>query len=389
MKNGGFDIVIGNPPYFKIFENDPINKTEDYNEIKSGMMNAAAVFINRSLKLITNGEYLGMIVPKMLSFTDSWDKIRHKILNEYTILNVIDCGKAFKDVLLEQIIFILTKEKPSNDNKITIGELDNHVIKETAKVLQKNCSLENRIPLEPNPIAYEIKNKMETSKIRLGDIADITLGLGIQGKNFFFDEPIEGSEKVLRGDDIQRYIIRGSRFYDPNDKEIQKYQKTIDRFKTPHIVAQRIVAHIQDHIKITAAFDEEGLFSFNTVTNIFINDKTYSNEFILALLNSNVVQYYTYKFIYSNAIRSMDFYKAYARIIPLPKYDRAAQEKVSQLARKLISDTHTYSKSKEKQTDRVNELNRDIKETQFEINKIIYGMYHITQEEKKVIEESS
>jgi hypothetical protein len=389
MKNGGFDIIIGNPPYFKIFENDPINKTEDYNEIKSGMMNAAAVFINRSLKLITNGEYLGMIVPKMLSFTDSWDKIRHKILNEYRIAYVIDCGKAFKDVLLEQIIFILTKEKPSNDNKITIGELDNHVIRETAKVLQKNCSLENRIPLEPNPIAYEIKNKMEASNIRLGDIADITLGLGIQGKNFFFDEPREGSEKVLRGDDIQRYIIRGSRFYDPNDKEIQKYQKTIDRFKTPHIVAQRIVAHIQDHIKITAAFDEEGLFSFNTVTNIFINNNTYSNEFILALLNSNAVQYYTYKFIYSNAIRSMDFYKAYARIIPLPKYDSAVQDKVSQLARKLITNIHIYSKSKEKQTDVVNELNRNIQEAQFEINKIIYGMYHITEEEKKVIEESS
>jgi len=388
MNNGGFDVVIGNPPYFKIFENDSINKTEDYKEIKSGMMNASAVFINRSLKLIKNGGYLGMIVPKMLSFTDSWDKIRHKILSEYKILYVIDCGKAFKGVLLEQIIFILKKEKPSNNDKITIGELDNHIIKETAKVLQKNCSLENRIPLEPNPIAYEIKSRMEVANIRLGDIADITLGLGIQGKDFFFDEPRKGSEKVLRGDDIQRYAICGCRFYDPNSKEIQEYKKTIDRFKTPHIVAQRIVAHIQDHIKITAAFDEEGLFSFNTVTNIFVNDKTYSNEFILALLNSNVVQYYTYKFIYSNAIRSMDFYKAYARIIPLPKPNFPAQEKVSKLARKLISNIHIYSKSKEKQTDSVNELNRDIQKIQTEINEVIYDMYHITEEEKKVIEES-
>jgi len=388
MNNGGFDVIVGNPPYFKIFENDSINKTEDYKEIKSGMMNASAVFINRSLKLIRNGGYLGMIVPKMLSFTDSWDKIRHKILSEYKILCVIDCGKAFKGVLLEQIIFILKRERPSNNDKITIGELDNHTIKETAKVLQKNCSLENRIPLEPNPIAYEIKSNMEVANTRLGDIADITLGLGIQGKDFFFDEPRKDSKKVLRGDDIQRYTIRGCKFYDPNSKEIQEYKKTIDRFKTPHIVAQRIVAHIQDHIKITAAFDEEGLFSFNTVTNIFVTDKTYSNEFILALLNSNVVQYYTYKFIYSNAIRSMDFYKAYAKNIPLPEPNISAQEKVSKLTRKLISNMHIYSKSKEKQTDSVNELNKDIQETQTEINEIIYGMYHITAEEKKMIEES-
>ena len=388
MSNGGFDVVVGNPPYFKIFENDSINKTEDYKEIKSGMMNASAVFINRSLKLIKDGGHLGMIVPKMLSFTDSWDKIRHKILSEYKILYVIDCGKAFKGVLLEQIIFILKKEKPSNNDKITIGELDNHTIKETAKVLQKNCSLENRIPLEPNPIAYEIKSKMEVENKRLGDIADITLGLGIQGKDFFFNEPRKGSEKVLRGDDIQRYTIRGCKFYDPNSKEIQEYKKTIDRFKTPHIVTQRIVAHIQDHIKITAAFDEEGLFSFNTVTNIFVKDKAYSNEFILALLNSNVVQYYTYKFIYSNAIRSMDFYKAYAQNIPLPEPNLSAQEKISKLTRKLISNISLYSKTKEKQTDSVNELDKTIQEIQTEINEIIYYMYHITEEEKKVIEES-
>ncbi len=388
MHSGGFDVVVGNPPYFKIFENDLINKTEDYKEIKSGMMNASAVFINRSLKLIKDGGHLGMIVPKMLSFTDSWDKIRHKTLSEYKILYVIDCGKAFKGVLLEQIIFILKKEKPANNDKITIGELDNHTIKETAKVLQKNCSLENRIPLEPNPVAYEIKSKMEVENKQLGDIADITLGLGIQGKDFFFNEPRKGSEKVLRGDDIQRYIIRGCKFYDPNSKEIQEYKKTIDRFKTPHIVAQRIVAHIQDHIKITAAFDEEGLFSFNTVTNIFVKDKAYSNEFILALLNSNVVQYYTYKFIYSNAIRSMDFYKAYAQNIPLPEPNLSAQEKISKLTRKLISNISLYSKTKEKQTDSVNELDKTIQEIQTEINEIIYYMYHITEEEKKVIEES-
>ncbi len=388
LSEGGFDVIVGNPPYFKIFENDPINKTENYKEIKSGMMNASAVFINRSLKLIKDGGYLGMIVPKMLSFTESWDKIRHKILNKYKILYVIDCGKAFKGVLLEQIIFILKKEKPSNNNKITVGKLDSHIIKETAKVLQKNCSLDNRIPLEPNPIAYEIKSKMELENKRLGDIADITLGLGIQGKDLFFDKPRKSSEKVLRGDDIQRYTIRGCKFYDPNSKEIQEYKKTIDHFKTPHIVIQRIVAHIKDHIKITAAFDEEGLLSFNTVTNIFVKDKMYSNEFILALLNSNVVQYYTYKFIYSNAIRSMDFYKAYAKNIPLPKSDISTQEKVSKLTRKLINNINIYSKSKEKQTDSVNKLDKTIQEIQTEINEIIYKMYHITEEEKKVIEES-
>ena len=388
MKEGGFDIVIGNPPYFKIFEGDPINKTDDYNEIKSGMMNASAIFINRSLKLVMKEGRIGMIVPKMLSFTDSWDKIRYKILTNYKFLNVIDCGKAFKDVLLEQIIFILKKDKPLDNDKIVIGELDNRSIKETAKVLQSSCLKENKIPLEPNPIAYEIKSKMESTNTRLGDIADIILGLGIQGRDIFFDEPSKDSEKVLRGDDIQRYIIRGCRYYSPNNPEIQKYIRTIEQFKKPHIVAQRIVAHIRDHIKITAALDKEGLFSFNTVTNIFVKSKEFSNEFILALLNSNIVQYYTYKFIYSNAIRSMDFYKAYARNIPIPELNNSLHQKISDLCTEIISKTMTYYQMKDRVTDEVGKLDREIEDLQTKIDEMFYDMYRITEYERKVIEDS-
>lgn len=386
-KDGWFDVIIGNPPYFKIFENDPLNKTVDYQEIKSGMMNASALFINRSLRLLKKGGYLGMIVPKMLAFTDSWDKIRDKLLRNFRILKVVDCGKAFRGVLLEQIIFILKNESEDLDrNLITVGELNNQVIAETAKVPQKLCLEENSIHLEPKQIAYEIKRKIERSKTTLGDVSHIMLGLGIQGKDFFTDEYMSGYEKVLRGDDIQRYVIRGCRFYNPNDKNIVKIKDTIERFKTSHIVAQRIVAHIQDHIKLTCALDEEGLFSFNTVTNIFVMDKKYPMEYILALLNSNAVQYYTYKFIYNNAIRSMDFYKAYAKKIPLPKYDKNRQDGIAKLARGLITMHKKLFDLGGQQTNETQRLKDEIERTQKEIDNGIYALYGLDQDEMKIIE---
>jgi type I restriction-modification system DNA methylase subunit len=389
MKEGGFDVIVGNPPYFKIFEDDILNKTEDYKEIKSGMMNASAIFINKSLKLLKDGGYLGMIIPKMLAFTDSWDKIRSKLLKNYKIIRVVDCGKAFKGVLLEQIIFVLKKETSNVEgNRIIIGELNGHIIKETAHVPQKLCIEENVIPLESNPIAYEIKQKMEESGVRLGKITDIILGLGVQGKSFFYDEHKKGYEKVLRGDDIQRYFIRGSRFYDPTDKNILQYQNTIKKFKTPHIVVQRIVAHIKDHIKITSALDEEGIFSFNTVTNIFVTDKSYPSEFILAILNSEAVQYYTYKFIYSNAIRSMDFYKAYAQKIPLPKFDKHKVEQVSELTKKMISASKQLRDFEGRLTDGSNKISENVSELQNQINNIIYDLYHLTPKQIETIRTS-
>ena len=172
---------------------------------------------------------------------------------------------------------------------------------EKVKIPQNLCLNDNSIYLESDPQAYKIKEKMEISKVKLGVVSDITLGLGIQSMDSFTEEFKKGYSKVLRGDDIQRYVIRGCKFYDPNDKKLKEYQNTMTKFKRPHVVAQRIVAHIKDHIKITATLDNEGLFSFNTVTNIFISDEKYDLKFILAILNSSPIQYYTYKFIYQNS----------------------------------------------------------------------------------------
>lgn len=379
----GFDVIIGNPPYFKVKEDNIINKTPEYKEIKCRMMNVSAVFINRTLKLVHSESYIGMIVPKMLAFTDSWKKIRGKMLQESTLERVIDCGKAFKGVLLEQVIFILDMHSMLEHHKIIIGKLIENTINETVQIEQKLCLEENSIYLESNPQAYEIKKIMEQSMIRLGDISEIKLGLGIQGqKDVFIEQYKEGFHKVLRGVDIQRYYIRGAKYYNPKDTRIAPYFSTINQFKEKHIVVQRIVAHIKDHIKLTATLDEEGLFSFNTVTNIFITDNSFDIKFILGLLNSNIIQYYTYKFIYNNAIRSMDFYRVYAERIPVPKVSLEDQQKIVKIVDKLLEVSESLSKPgnlEEKQ--KLFNLER-------EMNDLFYLLYGLSHENKGIVEKS-
>ena len=387
FRQGGFDIVVGNPPYFKIHEEDPIKKTEIFNEIKSGMMNISAVFINKALYIMKKEGYVGMIVPKMLAFTESWEKIRSKILKNTSLKNVVDAGKAFDDVLLEQIIFCLSG-KISKNNQIVIGQIqENNIIKETATIENDLCSKDNKIYLEPEKLAYSIKNKMESGNLRLGDVSEIFLGLGIQGMNNFVEKSKPEYKKALGGNDIQRWKIRGCWYYNEKDKELLKYKKQMEKFYRPKIVAQRIVAHIRDHIKITAALDEEGLFTFNTVTNFIIKDKNYSTPFILLLLNSKLIQYYTYKFIYQNAIRSMDFYEAYAKQIPIPKADKKLQDKLTSLASDSVNLNKKISESKMSGNEK-ERLEQQIKNLDYEIDQEVYKLYGITKEEQKLIEES-
>ena len=162
----------------------------------------------------------------------------------------------------------------------------------------------------------------------------------------------------------------------------------MQKFYQPHIVAQRIVAHIKDHIKLTVAFDRDGLFSFNTVTNILVSNKKYPEEFIVALLNSNLIQYYTYKFIYQNAIRSMDFYEAYAKQIPVPKeLSEKQQQKFVSFVNQMLSLQQRYHDEKVSGNEK-EKLEQQIKNVDYEIDEEVYKLYEITPEEKKIIEES-
>ncbi len=379
-EKSGFDVIIGNPPYFKVLEDNVVNLTKEYQEIKLRMTNIAAVFINRNLKLCNEEGSMGLIVPKMLAYTSSWEKIRTKILTEQKLTKVIDCGKAFKGVLLEQIIFILLRDKYSIEkhNYITIGQLESNAVIETARIKQELCLNEDSIYLEANQLSYEIKEKMEASKIRLREISKISLGPGIQGKKELFSSDYkQGYSKVLSGNDIQRYYIRSWKYYNPLNEEFSRYKDTIEKFEKPHIIAQRIVAHIRDHIKITATFDSEGLLSFNTVTNIFINDEKYDQKFILGILNSNAVQFYTYKFIYNNAVRSMDFYEAYAGKIPIPNITIEKQKELISIVEQLLELSNQYKQQEQ-----------EISELESQLNKLVYSYYELSADEIGLIETS-
>ena len=52
FKENGFDIIIGNPPYFKIRKENPITQIEEYKDLKIAVVNAAAVFLIRSFKFL-------------------------------------------------------------------------------------------------------------------------------------------------------------------------------------------------------------------------------------------------------------------------------------------------------------------------------------------------
>ena len=149
-----------------------------------------------------------------------------------------------------------------------------------------------------------------------------------------------GDIPVIGGDNIIRYgtnNIKGfvsSKSLDPPTEKIEFSQK-------PKVISQRIVAHIEDpkpHIKITSTADPIGnVLSVDTVINTVLTDENFTPIFISAILNSELINWYAHKFIFSSAIRTMDFDKYYIGKIPIPIVTPEEQQPIVDLTKRIMA----------------------------------------------------
>lgn len=194
LKNGGFDVVIGNPPYFKVRKKNPIRISHHFETVKSGPVNAAMMFIDKAVALTKPNGKIGLVLPKMLSYTKGW-KATRKIVLANSITSIVDCQEAFEGVLLEQILLIMDKKNPEESHAYKVGdarELDINI--SSTPISQKLASTEDFLFIEPSNLAYEIRLKVLDNSLLLGQdgVCNIILGLGIQSLGCWHETPEPG-----------------------------------------------------------------------------------------------------------------------------------------------------------------------------------------------------
>lgn len=99
MKRGGFDAVIGNPPYVRIQTLREMSPTQpDYFRRRfrtaRGSYDLYAVFIERGIGLMRARGRLGFIVPNKLLTTDYGAPLRRQIAEQSCLTRLVDFGHA-------------------------------------------------------------------------------------------------------------------------------------------------------------------------------------------------------------------------------------------------------------------------------------------------------
>ena len=123
FKNGGFDIVIGNPPYVSTVRLSKAGFGREKEFYGKHFISAHkgydlyVLFVERALNLLRNGGRLGFIIPNKFMSTDYGEKLREFILGNCVLEQIVDVSNypVFRDAAIYPIIIILKKEKSAKD----------------------------------------------------------------------------------------------------------------------------------------------------------------------------------------------------------------------------------------------------------------------------------
>jgi len=312
---GGFDVVIGNPPY--VFARDNFQQIEkDYfiNNYVSAkyQINTYLLFIEKSLNLLRLNGINGLIIPNSWLMIYSGEGLRKYLLDNCKLNQIINLvGYSFEDANVETVILISEKNINNRNNSIKIflnNGAEFYLSHSKNQIeFENNKGYEFKVFLDDT--TDELNSKIISNTEILDSITLIKAGLQAYEKdkgipkqtaedvinrpydyNYKFDE---NTHRYLDGKDVGRYYISWSGFYLSYGNHLAA-PRTFNLFDGKKIIVREITGHFP---KCLIATYSEDVYLYNR-SNIAILERENSDislKYIVAILNSTLLSYYFVK----------------------------------------------------------------------------------------------
>ncbi len=324
--NGGFNVILGNPP-FSAELNQRDQKFLKSVHANAGSVNTAILFWFASVELTNIGGRIGLVTPKSIIYSTRWSKARAFLLP--FIEEMIDCGQAWDQVLLEQVLVVASKISRSQyvkTQRLFYGT--SGVVSISRQTLEKF----DVWFISPESALLEILERVQDSPQRwlsLGKILSTQRGKGLQRIM-----KKQGEIPVIAGKDIAPYTLKSVSGFLTQDQ-----MDALGLFESPKAVFQNIVAYIsrpRPHIKIIGAVDYSGAVCLDTVNIVRCPTNAFSPESIVSILSSKLINWLAHRVVFGFAQRTMHFDQFALDRIFIPCTLLDMEEEINSLASKLI-----------------------------------------------------
>ena len=379
FKNGGFDVVIGNPPYVSHDNIDNKDFLQKSYATYQAFADLFCFFYELGIRILKQNGLLSYITSNSFLKADYGKPLRELFIEKTTINELINIEETqiFSDAIVNSVITTFTKsnDKKSNArivNNIYDPKTDFWVFIENNKFLYLQSDFDNLSWNLIRPEKLKLRNKINANKLTLEELnVKIRLGLATGSNEAFvinedkkaelISQDIKSSDLIkplLRGRDIYRYKYELPNLYlllTKNGIDVPNNYPAIfnhldsfgEKFKVrgakgQHWTNLRACSFFDDFKKekiVWIELTDKGRFS-KCIDEIYLLNSAYflippedvSIDYLLAILNSKLIEFYLKQIANTSGMGTTRWINIYVKEFPIALSNKKTEVKLSKLS---------------------------------------------------------
>jgi type I restriction-modification system DNA methylase subunit len=406
FRNGGFDVVVGNPPYINAIQ---LNKIvgEGVKEFWKNKYDAAKgtydiyiLFFEQALKLCKVEGVVSFITPNKYLSAPYGIAFRELVSNKYTLSRILDLSKVrvFADPSVYPMIVVFKNQHTKKEYTIIAERIfsENLSDRKTYLVSSKwlSCLPENiwGVVLSDNA---ELINKIIQKSKPLEEVASVqatsTAAEADEFSKFIYEQkpgiPIINTGTIDRYSTTYgqiKFMNKGAKLIHPvlDISKINENRRTL--YQTPKIILSKLALRIEGFLDLTGAYA-----SINT-NCIYSKDSGNDLRYLAGLINSKLISF-VYSELFSGLRMSGGYYQFQApqiRVLPIADASSVQKEKLGALVTRIVLLYKRFNNLSDKDSNEAQTIRAQIEKTDTEIDRLVYELYGLSEDEIKIVEDA-